>query len=156
MSSRGRRYDGEPKLNIKKVIAVIIVLAVIIMCIALIIKFAKKRRGIQIQKVVSNSYMSAYSNGKWGVINSKGEAVILPNYDEMILVPDPSKPVFICTSDVNSENGTYNSFVINNEGKKLFESYEKVEALQNMDTNGVVFYDTNALKVYKKWKIWIN
>ena len=42
MSSRGRRYDGEPKLNIKKVIAVIIVLAVIIMCIALIIKFAKK------------------------------------------------------------------------------------------------------------------
>ena len=41
MSSRGRRYDGEPKLNIKKVIAVIIVLAVIIMCIALIIKFAK-------------------------------------------------------------------------------------------------------------------
>lgn len=151
MSSRGRRYDGEPKLNIKKVIAVIIVLAVIIMCIALIIKFAKKE-GNTDTKVVSNSYMSAYSNGKWGVINSKGEAVILPNYDEMILVPDPSKPVFICTSDVNIENGTYNSFAINNEGKKLFESYEKVEALQNMDTNGVVFYDTNALKVYKNGK----
>ena len=45
--SRGRRYNSEPKLNIKKVIATILVLAVIIMIIIISIKANKKPNNSQ-------------------------------------------------------------------------------------------------------------
>ena len=151
MASRGRRYDGEPKLNIKKVIAVLIVIAVIIMCIVLIVKFATPDEKAE-TKVVTNSYITVYTGGKWGVINSKGETIIEPTYEDMIIIPDATKAVFICQSNVNLENGTYESKAIDNKSNTLFSGYEKVEALQNIDSNNIVTYDVNALKVSKEGK----
>ena len=146
MSQNGRRYGDEPKLNLKKVLAVIIVFAVIVMCIVLIFKFAKKE-GKTESKVVANSYMIIYTEEKWGVINSKGETIINPTYDDRIIIPDPTKAVFICQTEVDLENGNYDSKAINEKSQKLFENYEKVEALQNIDENNIISYDTNALKV---------
>lgn len=151
MSRSGARYDGQPKLNLKKVFAVIIVFIVIIMCIALIFKFAKKDSKTD-TKVVANSYITVYTGGKWGVVNSKGETIVSPTYDEMIIIPDSTKPVFICQSNVNLEDGTYDSKAIDDKSKALFDSYEKVEALQNIDANNIVSYDTNALRVQKNGK----
>lgn len=151
MSGNGRRYGDEPKLNIKKVFAVLIVLIVIVMCIVLIFKFAKKE-GKTETKVVANAYMVVYTEGKWGVINSKGEIIIEPSYEDMIVIPDQTKPVFICQSEVNLESGSYASKAINEKKKQLFTDYEKVEALQNIDSNNIVSYDTNALKVLKDGK----
>lgn len=146
MAKRGRRYDGEPKLNIKKVIAVLIVFIVIIMCIVLIVKFAKPAQKTE-TKTVANSYIPVYTGGKWGIINSKGETIIEATYDEMILVPDSTKPVFIYQTNVNLEENTYESKAIDDKSNALFTSYAKVEALQNIDSNNMVSYDTNALKV---------
>lgn len=151
MARRGKRYDGEPKLNIKKVLAVLIVIAVIVMCMALIIKFATPDKEAN-NKTVVNSYLAVYTQGKWGVINSKGEIIIKPTYDDMIVVPDPAKAVFIYQSNVNLETGTFESKAIDNNSKKLFENYEKVEALQNIDNNNIVSYDKNALKVSNNGK----
>ena len=123
MASRGRRYDGEPKLNVKKVLAVLIVLIVIIMCIVLIVKFATDD-GNSETKIVANSYLSAYSGGKWGVINSKGETIIDTTYDDMIIIPDSTKAIFIYQSDVNLAENTYNSYAINEKGERLFTSYD--------------------------------
>lgn len=147
MANRGRRYDGEPKLNIKKVLAVLIILAVIIMCIILIVKFATDGSSTEI-KTVANSYITIFSEDKWGVINSKGEIIIEPSYDDMIIIPDPTKAVFIVQSDVNLEAGTYNSKAINEKGEEIFTSYQKIEAMQNIDSNNLITYDTTALKVY--------
>ena len=83
MASRGRRYDGEPKLNVKKVLAVLIILAVIVMCIVLIIRFATDDSSTE-TKVVANSYITVFSGDKWGVINSRGETIIQPTYDDMM------------------------------------------------------------------------
>ena len=151
MSNRGRRYDGEPKLNIKKVLAVLIILAVIIMCIVLIVKFATPDGNTE-TKIVANSYITVFSNNKWGVINSKGETIIDPTYDDMIVIPDPTKAVFIYQSNVNLQDGTYDSKAIDDKGEDLFTSYEKVEALQNVDSSNYVTYDTNVLKVYRDGK----
>ena len=106
MSNRGRRYDGEPKLNIKKVLAVLIILAVIVMCVVLIFKFATDESSSE-TKAVANSYITVFSGDKWGVINSKGETIISPTYDDMIVIPDPTKAIFIVQSDVNLDAGTY-------------------------------------------------
>ena len=148
MARRGKRYDGEPKLNIKKVLAVLIVIAVIVMCMTLIIKFATPKENSN-SKIVPNSYLTVYSNGKWGVINSSGDIIIEPTYDDMIVIPDPTKAVFIYQTNVNLETGIFDSKAIDNNSKNLFENYEKVEALQNIDSNNIISYDTNALKVSK-------
>lgn len=147
MASRGRRYDGEPKLNVKKVLAVLIILAVIVMCIVLIVKFATDDSSTEI-KTVANSYITVFSENKWGVINSKGETIIQPTYDDMIIIPDPTRAIFIVQSNVDLDAGTYNSKAINDKGEELFTSYQSVEALQNVDSVNAITYDTTALKVY--------
>ena len=87
--SRGRRFDDEPKLNIKKVIATVIALIVIIMVIVSIVALFNKKEVVQVNEPVE--YFSYNTNNKWGVINSKGEVVIDASYDEMIVVPDKTK-----------------------------------------------------------------
>ena len=95
MSSRGRRYESEPKLNLKKVIGVIVAIAVIVMVIITITKIVKNS-GKKVE-VKTYTYYTSYENGKFGVINNEGDTVIEPTYDEMIAIPNSSKAIFVCT-----------------------------------------------------------
>ena len=99
--SSGRRYNNERKLNMKKVIGVIIALAVLVMIIISIKKLLDPKQAEQITG--QTYYFSAYQNGKWGVINSTGTEVIPFEYEEMIIVPDSSKDIFITMTDVDLE-----------------------------------------------------
>ena len=152
MSRRARRYEGEPKLNIKKVIAVIVFFLVIIMFIVGIKSLLDHNVETGTGKIGAVTYYTAYDNGKWGVINSKGEKVIETSYDEMILIPDSSQPVFICTYDTNYSDGTYKTKVIDNKNKEKIKGYDKVEALANYDKNKNVWYEKNVLRVEKDGK----
>ena len=149
--SRGKRYDGEPKLNMKKVFSAVLLLLVLVIVIVLAVKDKDKPKKAQ-GKNVSNSYIAVYTNDKWGVINSKGEIVVDAKYDNMVLIPDSTKGIFICQENVDLENGTYSSYAIDEKQNKLFDKYDKVEALQNVDKNGAVFYESNVLKVQKDGK----
>lgn len=144
--SRGRRYNDEPKLNIKKVVAVIILIAVIIMFIFGIRKILEKSSD---DNITSINYFSVYTNEKWGVIDSKGNTIIDPTYDEMIIIPDNAKPVFICTYDVDYNQNTYKTKVLNEKNKEIFKEYDKVEPLYNYDKNKNLWYQNNVLKVEK-------
>ena len=62
--SRGKRYDTEPKLNMKKVFAVIIAIAVIIMFIFIIKKLLVKDKDTE--TISSSSYFALYKDNKWG------------------------------------------------------------------------------------------
>ena len=73
--SRGKRYNGEQKLNLKKVFAVIITIIVIIMFFMGIKHILKKDKN-DINNFTEISYFTAYNNGKWGVINSNGDSII--------------------------------------------------------------------------------
>ena len=148
----GHRYDGKPKLNKKKVFATILSIAVVIMIIVLLGKLANGSGKKNTGKNVSTSYAAAYSSGKWGVINSKGEYTIDGTYENMIVVPNSAAAVFICQSDVNLDAGTYKSYAIDNNGNKLFTSYDSVEAIQNVDRKNQIFYDKTVLKVSKNGK----
>ena len=128
--SRGRRYDTEPKLNMKKVFAVIIAIIVIIMFIFIIKSLLTKDNSTG--KIVSKSYFTSYKDNKWGVIDSEGNDVIYPSYKEMIIIPDSKVGVFICTYDINYETGEYKTKVLNEKNQEIFTQYSKIEALQNM------------------------
>ena len=117
--NKGRRFDDEPKLNIKKVVATVIAILVIIMVIASIILTINKRNKEQVLPTVIK-YFSAYSNSKWTVINSTGEQLSAVSYDEMIIVPNPEKAVFIVTYDVDYANGTYKTKAVNDKNEAVY------------------------------------
>ena len=147
--SRGRRYE-EPKLNMKKVFAVIIAIIVIIMFI-FIIKGLLDRDDKQ-GMITSETYFVSYKDNKWGVINSKGEDVIAPTYQEMIIIPNQKQDVFLCTYDVNYDTGEYKTKAFNRNNEEILTGYDKIEAIQNYDENNNIWYEDNILRVEKTGK----
>lgn len=149
--SRGKRYDNEPKLNIKKVISVIIAILVIVMFIIGIKELLKDKDMIK-EKTFIKAYYTIYENGKWGVIDTKQNVIIEPIYDEMIIIPDNSKPIFICTINTNYETQTFETKVLNDKNKELYTNYDKVEVIYNNDNSNNLWYENNVLKVQKNGK----
>ena len=142
--SRGKRYD-EPKLNMKKVFAVIILFVVIIMCIVMLVGILNDDDSQE--NITSIDYFAAYQNNKWGVIDSNGNVVIDPSYAEMIVVSNSKKDVFLCTFDVNYDDGTYSTKALNSKNEEIFTNYEQVEAISSVDENEKLSYDGSAIKV---------
>ena len=146
--SKGRRYETEGQLNYQKVLAVILAVAVLIMFIFIIKNVFKERDNTNKEY----EYFTVYTANKWGVINQEGNEVIIPSYREMIVIPDKAKDVFICTYDINEETGEYKTKAINRKNEAIFTEYEQVEAINNIDKNGNVWHEKNALKVKKNGK----
>ncbi|MBP3255358.1 MAG: WG repeat-containing protein [Clostridia bacterium] len=149
--SRGKRFDEEEKkLNMKKVAAVVIALLVIIMFIVGIKELFSEKSNTN-EKVFAIGYYTVYEDGKWGVIDTKGNTVIKPTYNDMIVVPENSKPVFFVLENVNYDDETYDTKVVNEKNEPIFTSYDKVELLYNHDENNNIWYE-NAIKVKKDGK----
>ncbi len=68
MVNRGKRYE-EPKLNLKKVFAVIVAIAVVIMFIFIIKGILTKDK--EQLKISSKDYVVVFKDNKWGVIDEK-------------------------------------------------------------------------------------
>lgn len=151
MNRRGRRYDrNEPKLNFKKVIGVLVAIAVLIMIVVSIVNILKDS-GKKVE-VKNYTYYTAYENGKFGVINNEGTIVINPEYDEIVSIPNSSKPIFICIYDINDEIGTYKTKALNEKNEEILQGYEKIEAIDNFDSKQNIWYEDNALRVSKNGK----
>ena len=149
--SRGKRFDEDDrKLNMKKVVAVIIAFLVIIMFIVGIAELLKDKSNTN-EKVFTLGYYTIYEEEKWGVIDTKGKVVIEPTYNDMIVIPDSSKPIFFVLENVNYDDETYDTKVINDKKEALYTSYDKVELLYNHDENNNLWYES-ALKVKKDGK----
>ena len=148
--STGRRYDSEPKLNLKKVFGVIIAFAVIVMIIVTIIRIVKTSNNkVEVKR---NTYYVAYENGNFGVINNNGEYVIKPQYIEMIAIPNNTKPIFVCTLDVDDELGTYKTKVVNENNEQILSGYDQIEAIENSDSKNNIWFEDNVLRVNKNGK----
>lgn len=146
--ARGKRYKTDGKLNYTKVFAVIIAIAVVIMFIFIIKNVLNQR-----EKITKDyQYFALYSQNKWGVINQDGEEVIIPSYQEMIVIPNKEKDVFICTYDIDEEMGTYKTKAINSKNEEILTDYDQIEAIDNIDKNGNSWYEKNILKVCKDGK----
>ena len=146
---KGKRYD-EPKLNMKKVFGVIITIAVIIMIIVSIKKILKHE--IAPVAEIKSKYYTVYLNGKWGVINNQGQEVIPLDKDEMIVVPNKEKAIFLSIYDVNEQTGEYKTLAINEKKEQIFNEYDRVEVIENFDSKQNIWYEENILRVYKNEK----
>ena len=147
--NRGRRYSNESKLNYAKILAVLIAVAVVIMFVIAI----KELLSFDFATFNSKTeYFALYSEDKWGVIDSKGEVVITPSYAEMIVIPDSTQDVFLCTYEIDAANGTYKTKALDKKSKEIFTEYEQIEALENYDKNQNVWHEKNLLKVKQNGK----
>lgn len=147
---KGRRYEENRQLNMRKVYGTIaVVIMVIIICI--VTRFALNENSAT-EKITSQTYFSSFDENKWGVIDSKGNNVIEPSYMEMIIIPNEKEDVFLCTYDVDYETGTYETKVVDAENKEIYKGYDKVEAIQNKDINNNLWYESDVLRVQKEGK----
>ena len=149
--SRGRRYDDDSrKLNVKKVIATIIVIIGIIM---IILSIKNLLSGNEKNKDVSTltTYISVLENNKWGVIDNKGNIIIDLTYDEMVVIPNKTEDVFICTYNIDYNNETFDTKVIDKENIEILTEYENVTAIENTDGTNI-WYEDNILKFEKLGK----
>ena len=149
--SRGRRFDDEPKLNMKKVFATVLAVVVIILVVVSIKNlFTKDKIGQEV--VVQTTYFTVFDNNKYGVIDNKGNIIIQPTYDEMIIIPEKTEPLFICTYNVNYENNTFETKVLNQNNNEILNEYDKIQAIENSNSSeiwyesDILVYEQNGLK----------
>lgn len=147
--SRGRRFDSESKINIKKILAVIVVILVAIMFVAVIKTLLNQSKEV---KVSSENYFTAYTDNKYGVINSEGEVIIEPSYAEYIVIPNSKKDIFLCTYDVNYSTGEYKTKALNKKNESIFTEYEQIDALENYDENKNLYYENGTIRVKRSGK----
>ncbi len=145
---RGRRYE-EPQLNMKKVLAVVVAILVVIMFIFILRGILKKDK--EQSKIISKDYVAVLKDNKWGVIDSNANEIITPSYAEMITIPNSKNDVFLCVYDVNYETGEYKTKALNSKNEEIFTQYEQIEAITNKDENNNIWYE-NVLRVKKDGK----
>ena len=150
--SRGRRYSDEGQLNYVKVFAVIIAIVVIGMGIAIVKNLLSRGKEASNNEVSAVSYYALYADKKWGIVDSTGKTVIEPSYQEMLIVLNNKKDVFLCTYDVDEKTGDYKTKVINKENKEIYTDYEKVEPLSNYNSSENVWYEEDVFKFQKDGK----
>ncbi len=149
----GRRYDNytkESKLNIKKIVAIIIAIIVIVMIVIMIKRLLTSKKEESIP--TDSSYYVSFKDYKWGVIDSRGKSVINPSYQELIVIPNKKKDVFLCTYNVDYETGEYKTKAINSKNEEIFKDYDQVEPVANYDESQNVWYDDQVIRVKKNEK----
>ena len=128
------------------IVATIIVL-VIVGIFIYFVKFDKSKFKYE-NKTINRNYFLMNNENKYGVIDKNGNEIIKPNYD-LIEIPNPEKPVFICKKSYNSETSEYISEVYDDKGKELFTDCYRVEGIYIEEPVDEIHYQKDVLK-YKE------
>ena len=142
---RGRRMDDSPKLNKKKVLAVIITIAVIIMIIISLKRLLTGETSSTKDNSKVQAYFSVCDNNKWGVINNNGDLVLECDYDNMIIIPDKTKDVFVIVEGINYDTEKYSTKIIDQKGNQIINGYSDAMPLENSN-NKESWYEDNLLR----------
>ena len=128
----------------------IVILLIIIGVIVTIVKQNNNKR-FSIEEINEYNYFLLNENNKMGVIDSSGKIIIEPTYDS-IQIPNPSKGVFICLYDYNSQTEDYKTKVLNEKNEEIFTKYEKVTAIPLNGIASDIPYEKNSLLFEKNGK----
>lgn len=137
-------------MNKKKVIIfIVLILIIVAVAVSLTIYFSDRAKYIFDVEYVSNiEYNIIEQDGKYGVIDGSGNIVVDPNYN-VIQIPNPSKPLFICMSNYNTETKEYETKVLNEKKEQVITGYSNIQAIPTDTTADGVPYENTVLK-YKK------
>lgn len=130
-----------------KIIIITIITILVFGAIAMYL-WKRNENSYKIEKVTNIKYNLILENKKYGVIDEIGNIIVKPQYD-IIQIPNPSKPVFICMHDYNVNLQQYEIDVFNENGQKILTEYESVQALPTESTWDGIPFEKSVLK-YKK------
>lgn len=133
------------------IVLIIVILIAIVIAGVLIYFNNKAKYDFEITKVTQINYHVINENNKYGVIDRDGNVVVEAKY-EVVQIPDPSKDIFICLYDYNSEEKDYSSDVFNSKGEKLYQKYENVQAIPTETTYDGIPFEKTVLKFKKDGK----
>ena len=125
----------------KKAIIFIITIIVIIAGVIFAKKILNKKYDYKIENISEFKYYVYKENNKYGVIDEKGNIIIDANY-EKVIIPNPSKEIFICYTENKSE-------ALNQNKENLFNKYESVEPIKLKNVAGTLNYEKSVLKYQK-------
>ena len=121
---------------------VIIVISILVIIISVIMSiYLPNRKKIEEKIEVTTTYYKMKEDDKFGIINEKGELILEPNYEE-IIIPNANKAVFICKNNDEQK-------ILNDKNEELFTQYENLEPIELVNIVTESAYETNVLK-YKK------
>ena len=133
----------------KLIIIGILILIIIAIVVSLIIYFSNRAKYVFDVEYVSNiEYNTVEVDNKYGVIDRKGNIVIEPTYN-VIQIPNPSKPVFICMSNYNTETKEYETKVLNDRKEQVITGYSNIQAIPANSTADNIPFENTVLR-YKK------
>lgn len=137
----------------KKIIILVVVLIVVIaIAVTLTMYFRKRAKYVyDIEVVTQREYNTINVDNRYGVIDGNGNVVIEPTYD-VIQIPNPSKPVFICMSDYNTETKQYQTKVLNDKKEQIITGYDNVQAIPTETTADGIPFEKTVLKYLKDGK----
>ncbi len=134
----------------KKVIIIIgIILIIAIIATCLTIYFMKRAKYVfDVAQITDIKYNTVNIEGRYGVIDGEGNIVIEPNYD-VIQIPDPSKPLFVCMSNYNTETKEYETKILNDKKEQVITGFQTVQAIPTETAADGVPFENTVLK-YKQ------
>lgn len=129
----------------------IIILAIVLISAFTIFFIRQSKYHYEVEKVTSFEYSILQKNGKYGVIDKQANIILEPQYD-VIQIPNPSKPVFICMNEYDKQQKQYKIHVFNEKAEPILTNYENVQAIP-LDTGiDEVPYEKSVLQYFENGK----
>ena len=137
------------KKKILIISGILIVIVVILLIIGIIWYFNDKAKyDFEVEQVTEINYLVLQEDDKYGVIDKYGNIVVEPVYD-IIQIPNPSKAIFVCMYDYDTDEREYQIDVLNEAGEKLYSEYDSVQAIATETTYDGIPFEKSVLQ-YKK------
>ena len=138
----------------KKIVSIVIILIIIILTVSISIIYFKNRAKyvFDVEYVSEILYNQVKVDGKYGVVDKSGNIIIEPNYN-IIQIPNPSKPVFVCMSNYNTETKEYETKVLNEKREQVITGYNNIQAIPTDTTADGVPFENTVLKYKKDGKL---
>lgn len=124
----------------KKRSIIIILILVIILAIIFMVKGAKDTgRKYSVEEVKNHNYFVLQKDDKYGVINKESNIIVEPKF-ENVIVPNPSKEVFICYIDNNTTK------VYNEKNEEILANYKDVSSIRLKNLATDLMYEKSVLR----------
>lgn len=130
----------------KKIVTVLIFVVIIVLAMLFMVLGAKEEgRKYSIEEVKDYKYYVLQENNLYGVIDKEANIIIKPNF-ESIVIPNPSKGIFVCTTK-NKETKIYNE-----KNEEKFSEYDEVSSIRLKSIASDLMYEKSVLKYEKDGK----
>lgn len=122
-----------------KIIVLIFILAILLAVIFMVKGASDTGRKYSVDTVDEYNYFVLQKDNAYGVIDKNAKIIIEPKF-ESVIVPNPSKGLFICYSEDDTVK------VYNEKNEEIFSKYEEISSIRLKNIASGLMYEKSVLK----------